>query len=396
MSLNRRNFLKSSLLGTTGFVLGNRPQASSQISSSRSIIARTLGKTGIELPVISMGVMNTENPNLLKVAYDKGIKHFDSAHYYQNGNNEKMCGAFLKDKPRDSFVISTKVIPPGLDFNTGLIGKEFTTKEYLSMFETSLERLQMDYVDIFYQHIVSKEEAVLKEDLMSAMQKMKDTGKAKFLGVSTHSNQTEVIRAATKSGVYDVVLVGINFMLDNQEEIREAMAEGARAGMGFIAMKTLAGVYYDDKIHNPINPVAALKWVLQDPNVCTCIPGFTLYEHIETDVEVMYDITLTPAEEQELKKDRKLIGLFCQGCRICKKQCLKGLPIPDLMRSYMYAYGYKDLGKALETLDLINIDANPCKGCKSCLVNCTKGFPVADRISKVTRLIDVPVEFIRC
>ena len=394
MSLNRRNFLKSSLLSTSGLILGNKALASSQTDFSRPIITRKLGKTGIELPVISMGVMNAENPNLLKVAYEKGIKHFDSAHIYQNGNNEKMCGTFLKDKPRDSFVIATKVIPPGLDFNTGQIGKEFTTKEYISMFDTSLERLQMDYVDIFYQHMVSNEEAVLREDISGTMKKIKDAGKAKFIGVSTHSNQVEVIRAVTKSGVYDVVLVGINFMLDNWKEIRDAMAEGAAAGIGFIAMKTLAGVYFDDKYHNPVNPVAALKWVLQDPNVCTCIPGFTLFEHIETDVEVMYDIILSPEEEQELNEDRKLTGLFCQGCRICTKQCPKGLPIPDIMRSYMYAYGYKDMGKARETLDLINIYANPCKGCNTCLVNCTKGFPVADRISKVTRLKEVPKEAI--
>ena len=160
MKLHRRNFLRSSVLGTSGLILGGKAASSKVLSEDRPIITRKLGKTGIELPVISMGVMNTTNPNLLKVAWDKGIRHFDSAHFYQNGNNEKMCGEFLKDKPRDSFIISTKVLPPGLDFNTEEIGDGFSVDEYLSLFDISLERLQMDYVDIFYQHVVATKEAV--------------------------------------------------------------------------------------------------------------------------------------------------------------------------------------------------------------------------------------------
>ena len=391
---SRRNFLKSSILGASGLVIANKTHAAGQASSDRPVITRALGKTGLELPVISMGIMNTDNPGLLKLAYERGIKHFDSAHFYQQGNNEKMCGEFFKDKPRDSFVISTKVIPPGLDWASGEIGEEFTVEAYLSMFETSLKRLKMDYVDIFYQHVVAKEEAVLRDDILGAMQKMKDQGKARFVGVSTHHNQPEVIRAATRSKVYDVVLVGYNFMLDNHEEIREAMAEGAAAGMGYIGMKAMAGRYLDEEKGKPVDPVAALKWVLQDPNVCTCIPGFTAYEHIETDVEVMYDLALTPEEEAELEEGKKWMGLYCQGCDTCAGQCMKGLPVPDLMRSYMYAYGYSDLEKAREVLDTRNIDVHPCSGCTSCTVQCAKNFPVAERISKIARLRAVPEDFI--
>ncbi|KKL76837.1 hypothetical protein LCGC14_2040910, partial [marine sediment metagenome] len=92
-----------------------------------------------------------------------------TAHMYQEGNQEAMLGEFFKDKPRDSYVIATKVIPPGLtDFMTGEIGEEFSVEAYLEMFETSLKRLQMDYVDIFYQHVVATEDAVLRDDLLGA------------------------------------------------------------------------------------------------------------------------------------------------------------------------------------------------------------------------------------
>ena len=115
------------------------------------------------------------------------------------------------------------------------------------------------------------------------------------------------------------------------------MAEGAAQGMGFIGMKALAGNYLAEEKSKPVDPVAALKWVLQDPSICTIIPGYTAYDQIETDVEVMYDIDLTPDEEAKLEEGRKLTVLFCQGCGTCKGTCTNNLPIPDLMRAYMYA-----------------------------------------------------------
>ena len=142
------------------------------------------------------------------------------------------------------------------------------------------------------------------------------------------------------------------------------------------------------------NPVAALKWVLKDPNICSIIPGYTTFDQIETDVEIMYDIELTPEEEAELQEGRKLTGLFCQGCGTCKGTCRNNLPVHDLMRAYMYAYGYPDLEKARYVLDTRNISTDPCKGCLSCTVQCARKFPVKERIEKISRLSGVPKDFI--
>ena len=63
------------------------------------------------------------------------------------------------------------------------------------------------------------------------------------------------------------------------------LAEGAAQGMGFIGMKALAGNYLAEEKSKPVNPVAAIKWVLKDPSICTIIPGYTTFDQIETDVE---------------------------------------------------------------------------------------------------------------
>jgi succinate dehydrogenase/fumarate reductase-like Fe-S protein len=64
------------------------------------------------------------------------------------------------------------------------------------------------------------------------------------------------------------------------------------------------------------------------------------------------------------------------------------------MRSYMYAYGYGEMQKARETLDEYGVQENPCAGCTGCTVKCTKGFPVAERIADISRIKNVPFDFL--
>ena len=189
-TFNRRNFLKSSLFGASGMLVSGSVSTAAS-GTGGEVITRTLGKTGIEVPVLSMGVMRADTPNIVKAAYDSGIKLFDTAHGYQRGKNEEMLGEFFKDRPRDSFIIGTKAIPPGIDRKTGKLGPEFTKEEFKEMAETSLKRLQMDQVDIFYHHLASSRETLLNEGILDVLKELKQEGKAKHLGVSTHKNQAE-------------------------------------------------------------------------------------------------------------------------------------------------------------------------------------------------------------
>lgn len=114
-SIDRRNFIKSTFTGIAGFFFHTSTGKNQIIPSNdlktpkTKIIYRTLGRTGIKLPIISMGVMNSNNPNLVRAALDSGIVHLDTAYSYQRGKNEEMIGEVLKGRPRDSFVIATKV-----------------------------------------------------------------------------------------------------------------------------------------------------------------------------------------------------------------------------------------------------------------------------------------------
>src|SRR4030042_4794001 len=110
-NLNRRGFIKSAAVGTAGAFLGSTAIGSTTQKSKEepSTIRRRLGKTDIELPIVSFGVMRSDNAALIKSAYEMGYVHFDTAHNYMEGRNEIMLGEVFKSLSRDSIIVSTKV-----------------------------------------------------------------------------------------------------------------------------------------------------------------------------------------------------------------------------------------------------------------------------------------------
>lgn len=401
----RRNFLKTGFTGITGaaffpsLLKGEKKAVSQNLESDKTFIYRTLGKTGLKLPIISMGVMNADNPQLVRSALNAGIIHLDTAHYYNRGRNERMIGEVIKDFPRDSFILATKARASTVDRESAPEGNEIkaeTFQSFIDKVHISLKRLGVDYVDILYLHSAKSRKDALNEVVLKAMGKLKKDGKVRFVGISTHKNESEVIKSAIESKIYEVILTAYNFRQRSIQELKDAIAEATRAGLGIVAMKTQAGVYWDKLRTQPINMKAALKWVLLNKNIHTSIPGFTTFDQMETDLSLMRDLTLTPEEVEDLRFNQNpvLSGLYCQQCEECLSQCQKKVPIPTLMRVYMYAYGYKNLSLARETLHPLNLGHIPCRECNICLVKCKNGFNVRDKILDIGRIQNIPVDFI--
>jgi predicted aldo/keto reductase-like oxidoreductase len=374
---SRRNFIKKGFAGLTGAILvpsvikKDRKPFNLQ-NKDKKFIYRTLGKTGIKLP------------------------HIDTSADYNKGNDERMFGEVFKKHPRDSFVIGTSI---GMwqYRQADQIKKIITAKKLREYIEGSLERLDLDYIDIYYLGGIQHKEIVEYEPYLEILRQYKKAGRLRFLGVTTHTNEPEIIRAATDSGIYDVVLSAYNFRKNNREEIKKAIAYAADKGMGIVAMKTQAGVYWDAKEKKKmINMKAALKWALQDKNIHTAIPSFKNSDQLYEALSVMENLTLTPQEKADLKLNQggSSTGLFCSQCEECIPQCPADLDIPTLMRSYMYAYGYESPAKARETLDFIDLSNVPCLNCESCSVICSSGFDVKRKVTDIARLKDVPEEFL--
>ncbi|OQX52747.1 MAG: hypothetical protein B5M54_08185 [Candidatus Aminicenantes bacterium 4484_214] len=392
-SLKRRTFLKLGATGLTTLTLPLGKQAFSGPSLQEKkgkFIYRTLGKTGLKVPIVSMGVMNADNPNLVQAALDAGILLLDTAHTYQRGRNETMIGQVIKGRPRDSFYIATKVPGPSRDKSLAELPSREMKKAFLEKFETSLKRLGLDCVEIFYLHNITTAKDALFEPMLEALQQAKKEGKARFIGVSTHKNEPEVIRAAIQSNIYDVVLTSFNFRQDHREEVRRAIREASQAGLGICIMKTQAGVYWDREKTQPINMKAALKWALNEPHAHTAIPGMTTFDQLELDLSVMEDLTLTEAELQDLKLASQAPGYFCQQCDQCLPTCRQSLPLSTLMRAYMYAASYGNLSQAYAVVSSLDLPDNPCQTCSTCSAKCVKGMEIGPRIQDVLKIRSLP------
>jgi predicted aldo/keto reductase-like oxidoreductase len=257
--------------------------------------------------------------------------------------------------------------------------------------EGSLQRLGLEYIDIYYFPSIGRRETVLHGPYLKAFERLKASGKARFAGIGTHSNEPEVIRAAAESGFWDVVLTAHNFRQSHREDVRAAIGQAAKAGLGIVAMKTQAGVYWD-WTRRKINMKAALKWVLQDENIHTTIPAFSNYDEMQEDLSIMDDLSLTPEERQDLKVGEALglPGMYCQQCRRCLAQCPAGIDIPILMRASMYAFGHERPERARDTLRAWASSDIACQHCGGCDVRCSLGLDVRAQALAMARLLDSP------
>ncbi|MFC1565062.1 aldo/keto reductase [candidate division KSB1 bacterium] len=399
MKRTRRDFIKKGLISTAGVsIIPNLIRSDVKDYDSfvrqNKIIYRTLGRTGIRVPIVGLGIY--DNTSVLHHAYNKGLKYINSNGDYRNGNPERRIGEFVSSRPRDSFIVATGFDPRKYLDNRTFEPRKNAARGIIKSAEESLKRLKLEYIDIYFSGDLSNTAIVLFEPFFEAAEELKRSGKIRFTGGATHQNEPHVLRTAADSNAYDVVMTAYNFRKDNREDIKNAIAYASGKGLGIIAMKTQAGVYWDKDRKNMINMKAALKWVLQNENIHTSVPAFYNTDEIDEGFSVMEDLTLTPSELRDLKivDEKSDEGLFCQQCRKCLDQCPGSSDIPALMRCYMYAYGYRNIAKAKDTLSSMNPDEISCRNCESCTVKCTMDFDIKKKVMDIIRINDIPEEFL--
>jgi uncharacterized protein len=398
---NRRQFLKKSIIGISGAAL--LPSNLNFGASTKAdkpgppdLPIRILGKTGIKTPLLSMGTSSATASGLVRAAYEAGIRLFFSATYYGEGKNEILVGEGLKDLPRDSFVVGTAVPPDGLDMRSGKFIKPFDPKAYIEKAEKSLKRFGIDYIDFFLFPYAGKREMVLNEGVLNALAQLKKQGKTRFLGIASHSDTAEALQAAADSGIYDVAMIAYNYKTIDKDSLHSAIDKAVAAGIGIVAMKTVAGAS-EMKSGPPVNTDAALKWVLQNKGISSIVSGMSSFEEMQKNLAVIQNLKMS---DQELK-DISLVspvnesGLYCQQCKECIPQCQNNLDIPTIMRSYMYAYGYRNTEQAWHTLADAGLPEGACDKCDVCNVTCASGFNVRNKISDIARLKGVPKDFLK-
>ena len=326
---------------------------------------RTLGKTGLKVTAVSMGVMNCSDPAVLLRAFDLGINFYDTADCYMHGHNEEMVGKAFEGK-RPKVFIQTKV-------------HAYDEKKMRASVERSLRRLRTDYIDVLVWHGHSSPEEISDLKLFEFMSKMKKEGKVRFTGFSAHSHMAPLLREAAKSNLHDVALVSYNFT--HSKDLKEAVALAAKSGIGVVAMKTQAGGYKKEKMEGLSPHQAALKYILRDQNVSAAVPGVTTIEQIEECAAVM-GASFSKRNFNELKQYQSFLqGRICTMCGGCLGECPYGVLRSDLLRVVMYHEGYENDSLVRESLQMVTReDIQRCSGCPSCSVVCRRGLDMKAQI----------------
>jgi L-glyceraldehyde 3-phosphate reductase len=242
---------------------------------------RRVGATGLALPPISLGLWWNFGDNrpfdtqreILRHAFDRGITHFDLANNYgpPHGSAEENFGRVLAkdlDRYRDELVVSSKA---GWDMWPGPYGNWGSRKYILASAEASLQRMGLDYVDLFYSHRADADTPL--EETIGALHTLVQQGKALYVGLSSYSPErtVEAQRIARELGTPLVIHQPAYSLLNRWVE--DGLLQTLREqGMGSIAFTPLAqglltGKYLDDDGATPAGGRTSLSGHLTEENL---------------------------------------------------------------------------------------------------------------------------------
>ncbi|HPG69875.1 MAG TPA: aldo/keto reductase [Candidatus Hydrogenedentes bacterium] len=373
--MDRRTFMKLSAVGAAGIMASAGAETGAAAPPSAR---RVLGRTGLNVSTIGIGTFRTTEPAVIRVAFDYGVNYLDTARNYHNGRNEEYVGEAIKGM-RDKVYIATKVV---LD----------TKDKMMAEVETSLAKLGTDYVDVLMLHHIDSPDQVMSEDGRGFLAEARKQGKTRFVGISTHKNEVEVIDAmlAEPEKLFDVVTVVYNFK--SVEPITDAIARAVEGGLGVVAMKTQAGGYETKELGDISPHQAALKWVIQNPNVHTAIPSMVNLDQIKEDTAVMQmEPKLSKRDREVLERYAAAIApYYCLRCGRCEGTCPEGVDIQTVNRCMMYMEGYRDPGNARAAYAELAPEASlaQCRQCGVCKAQCANGLVLSERLARARHIFE--------
>ncbi|MGW4997099.1 L-glyceraldehyde 3-phosphate reductase [Streptomyces hydrogenans] len=309
---------------------------------------RRSGRSGLKLPAVSLGLWHNFGDDrtldsqraILRRAFDLGVTHFDLANNYgpPPGSAELNFGKlFAQDFApyRDELIISTKA---GYEMHPGPYGEWGSRKYLLSSLDASLNRMGLDYVDIFYSHRFDPETPL--EETMGALASAVRQGKALYVGVSSYNAEqtAEAARLLKEMGVPALIHQPSYSMINRWTEDDGLLDTLETAGMGCISFvplaqglltnKYLKGIpegsratqgksldpnLLSDEVLRRLRGLAdiaerrgqslaqlALKWVLRDPRMTSALIGASSVAQLEENVAALASGPLTDDELKEI------------------------------------------------------------------------------------------------
>jgi len=331
------------------------------------MLYRKLGKTGLKVSVVGLGgipiqrVNQDEAVEIIKECKNQGINFIDTARGYSV--SEEYIGSGLKEVGRDSFYIATKA-------------PSFTYEDMKKSIETSLEKLDVDYIDLYQVHNASKQwqiDRVVSEDgALKALIEAKKEGKIRHIGITSHNK--DILAQALEYPEFETIQFPFN-PIENQGI--DVFEEAKEKNIGIIGMKPIAGgVFREAQL--------SLRYIINSEMITLAIPGMDSVEQV---VENAYTgkemIPLTDEEVGLIEKEVKELGEdFCRRCGYCTP-CPQGINIPLMMVLENYVKRYNLADWAVDRYGAQENKASDCVECGICETRCPYSIPIINRLKSV-------------
>ena len=377
-TIDRRNFLKtvgaaglSSVLASTGAIAGPNQSNAEEKPKYPQVPKRTLGKTGVQVPCLSLGGNYSfiDKQILLRKAIDWGINYWDTAPNYAGGNSELGIGNFLSKHPenRKKLFIASKAPNAG------------TVEDVEKLLQTSLKRMNTKYLDLYYGAWSMSDPGQLTDELKKWAESAKKRKLIRFFGFTTHKNMPQNLAAAAKLDWIDTIMTTYNFRLMQDAKMQAAIDACHKAGIGLIAMKTIAlslqGLFEmhglsprkenAQKVESEEDKKAVehflkrgfteeqakIKVVLEDKRFSSVCVGMWNVAHLTSGVATALDKTKLSQSDRDILKEYAQVTCsdYCAGCAYICDSILPDAPyLSDIMRYLMYYNSYGDRDRARE------------------------------------------------
>ena len=347
-----------------------------------------LGRTELQVSDVSFGSsrLRRGGEHLVHHALDRGINYFDTADSYSAGASEHAIGRALEGR-RDKVYIASKF----------QAGRDQTRVSLMRALDTSLRRLRTDYIDVYFNHAVNDIARMANPEWQEFTAMAKRQGKIRFTGMSGHGTRLiECLDYVFDEDLVDVVLVAYNFgqdpsflsnitrsfRLPEQPDLPRVLAKAKSKDVGVVTMKTLMGARLNDmrpyETGDATFSQAAFRWVLSDANVDALVISMTDEGQIDEYLGGSGGLPVSSEDVALLERYAVTNGItYCRhACSQCEGACPYGVPIPDVLRTRMYATDYGDTRFAREEYARLEANAAACLSCtgEPCAGACPHGI----------------------
>ena len=337
---------------------------------------------------------------------DAGFNHFDTAFVYHEGVGEPAFKKCVAERyPRESYKIATKL-------PLFVINEE---SQLEPIFNQQLENCGVDYFDYYMLHNVSgfTENAWKNVDLYSFIEKKKEEGKIRHIGISTHGNAEFLEEILFEHPELEFVLLQINYLdwEDENIEARKCLEVARKYNQSVMIMEPYKGGFLADvpkeaeklmKEYNPDRSVVswAMRFVANLDDVCVVLTGASSLEQLENNIEEFNNADPLNEEEHAILEEvseiiNNNITVNCTKCRYCVDSCTEEIDIARLFDLYNkhklvgiddwtpYGNAYLNYSK----LDGVGI-ASDCIECEVCIEECPQQINIPEVLKDVAKTFE--------